>query len=238
MKRPPADLDQLMWTVAESGDVQAADDFERRFPEWKSELESRIAMVRGLRQAKPAAASVTPDIPKFVPKPQQAPAPPRFGWVIALSATAVVAFATFLVVSLSPPPAPPTDPAPAVVRPTQNEPPPEQAPPDDPILSNPSTSPEAQVPSNDRPAMPWEMRHDLSVNDARLTDVLSLIGDVTKLTLEVAPGMAEDPTISVDFAQKTGMEMLVELGRQHGFTPLDQGRGNVLIVPVTASPQP
>lgn len=86
--------------------------------------------------------------------------------------------------------------------------------------------------------MPWEMRHDLSVNDARLTDVLSLIGDVTKLTLEVAPGMAEDPTISVDFAQKTGMEMLLELGRQHGFTPLDQGRGNVLIVPVTASPQP
>jgi hypothetical protein len=222
-----------MWTVAETGDVLAADDFERRFPEWKTELESRIAMVRGLRDAKPVATVAAPEIPKFVPRQKPAAPPQRFGWVIALSATAVVAFGTFLVVSLTPP-EPVAKPPAAVVNPTRTNPDPAFSVPEDPQISNPSISPEAQTPPPLQPIMPWEMRHDLSVNDAHLTDVLSLIGDVTKVTIEVAPGMP-DPVISVDFEQKTGLEMLTELGRQHGFTPLDQGRGSFLIVPAVES---
>lgn len=218
-----------MWTVAESGDVLAADDFERRFPEWKMELESRIAMVRNLRHAKPVATPATPEIPKFIPRQQPTSTPQRFGWVIALSATAVVAFGTFLVVSLTPP-EPAAKPPAAIVNPNRTTPEPDFEIPADPQISNPSISPEAQKPPPEQPIMPWELRHDLSVNDAHLTDVLSLIGDVTKVTIEVAPGMP-DPVITVDFSQKTGLEMLTELGRQHGFTPLDQGRGSFLIVP-------
>lgn len=226
-----------MWTVAESGDVLAADDFERRFPEWKTELESRIAMVRNLRHAKPVATPAAPEIPKFIPRQQPTSTPQRFGWVIALSATAVVAFGTFLVVSLTPPDPPAANPPATVVNPTRPNPEQDVELPEDPVMSNPSISPGAQTPPPDRPLMPWELRHDLSVSDAHLSDVLSLIGDVTKVTIEIAPGMP-DQVISVDFSQKTGMEMLIELGRQHGFTPLDQGRGSVLIVPAVESPQP
>lgn len=232
MKGMPADLDQLMWNIAESGDVAAADDFERRFPEWKAELESRISMVRGLRHAKPPTRTVTPEIPKFVPKPKPASTPQRTGWVVALSATAVLAFASFLYVSLKPP-AEPAAVIPAVTTPIQtpgqtNSP--TQESPTEPQAANPSGNSSNPAPVPDRVTMPWEHRHDLSIEGAPLVDVLMLIGDVTKLKVEIAPEMP-NPTVTVSYTQRTGMEMLAELGRQYGFTPLDQGKGSVLIVP-------
>lgn len=233
MKRIPADLDQLMWTIAESADVVAADDFERRFPEWKSELESRMAMVRGLRHARPPVVDKSPVIPKFVPRSPAAPAPRRVGWVVALSATAVVAFGSFLWVSLNPPP---VAPAPQGNPPIHSGAPmsvsPDVAVPDDPQAAQ-STAPSGQQtppPPTERVVMPWEHRHDLSIVDANLVDVLNLIGDITKLKIEIAPGMP-NPVVSVSYTQRTGMEMLVELGREYGFTPLEQSKGSVLIVP-------
>ncbi|MCC7435467.1 MAG: hypothetical protein IT363_12340 [Methanoregulaceae archaeon] len=235
MKRVPADIDQLMWTIAESADVAAADDFERRFPEWKPELESRMAMVRGLRHARPPVVAPTPVIPKFVPRATPSPAPRRLGWVTALSATAVIAFGSFLWVSLNPPP-PPADPSSQGEQLNPPGPPaagmPEQVNPDDPQAAQ-STSPSGQPtvpPPTERVIMPWEHRHDLSIADASLVDVLNLIGDITKLKIEIAPGMP-NPMINVSYTQRTGMEMLVDLGREYGFTPLEQARGSVLIVP-------
>ncbi len=236
MKRVPADIDQLMWTIAESADVAAADDFERRFPEWKSELESRMAMVRGLRHARPPVVAPTPVIPKFVPRANPAPAPRRLGWVAALSATAVIAFGSFLWVALNPPP-PPTVPTPQGGQLSPSGPPAsegsDQVLPDDPTAAQ-STPPGGQQtvpPPTERVVMPWEHRHDLSVADASLIDVLNLISDTTKLKIEIAPGMP-NPMINVSYTQRTGMEMLVDLGREYGFTPLEQARGSVLIVPV------
>ena len=158
MKRVPADIDQLMWTIAESADVAAADDFERRFPEWKPELESRMAMVRGLRHARPPVVAPTPVIPKFVPRANPAPAPRRVGWVAALSATAVIAFGSFLWVALNPPPPPAVPTQDAVLNPSG---PPAsgdsgQALPDDPTAAQ-STPPGGQQtvpPPTERVVMP------------------------------------------------------------------------------------
>lgn len=237
MKGVPNDLDQLMWSIAESGDVAAADDFERRFPEWKVELESRIAMVRGLKHAKPASRPVTPEIPRFVPKPKPAQAPQRMGWVVALSATAVLAFSTFIYVYLKPPepvPIQTTEPT-AKTQSTTDDWTTDELP-SEPQAANPSASGAGSQPQPQTPppvTMPWEHRHDLAIEGAPLVDVLSLIGDVTKLKVEIAPNMP-NPTVTVTYTQRTGMEMLNELGRQYGFTALDQGKGSVLIVPATA----
>jgi len=235
MKGVPSDLDQLMWSIAESGDVAAADDFERRFPEWRAELESRISMVRGLKHAKPTARPATPEIPKFVPKPKPAQAPQKVGWVVALSATAVLAFSTFMYVYLKPPePVPIQQPEPAPkTQPTTDDWTTDELP-SEPQAANPSANsnaPQSQVPPP--VTMPWEHRHDLAIEGAPLVDVLNLIGDVTKLKVEIAPNMP-NPTVTVTYTQRTGMEMLNELGRQYGFTALDQGKGTVLIVPATA----
>ena len=239
MKRIPTDIDTLMWTVAESGDTAAIEDFERRFPEFRGELGCRLAMVRGLKKSKPAAEELPHQVPRFVLR-EQTQVPRRPVWSVALlGGLAVVAFCSYLVVVNLPrnEPIRPSgqtqqgsnlDPRQGQGNPTgvapgeQTEPetmnPTEQGNPGNPIVVNPPVE------------MPWDKRQSVSIQEAPLNDVLKLIAETCKLQLELGPGL-ENPTVSAHFSNKTGMEMLKELGREHGFTPLSQGKGNVLIIP-------
>lgn len=236
MSKIPADLDALMWTLVESGDLPALDDFEKRFPQFKGELASRIAMVRGLRQSKPAEARPRP-IPKFVPKAAPEPAPNRRGvfTVAALGGLAVVALGAYAVIANLPAPQPqPT--------PELHQPAPVQQPDvvrEDPAKGNVDRTPTnpSALPNPPAVRQPWEIAQDFKVEDAPLLDVIQLIATACSLKLEVAPNMP-NPNVSVDFRQKTGLDMLKELGREYGFTPLPQEPGEILVIPATRFTDP
>lgn len=241
MRRIPADIDALMWSVAESGDHVAIDDFEKRFPEFRGELGGRLAMVRGLRKSKPTHAEPAYQVPRFVLRN-----PPvvdrRPIWTAAmLGGLAVVAFGSYLVVLNLPktPAAAPTVPQQgqgSILDPRQ------------PAGNNPEVGEPGQVePETMNPTqqgqsgggatttappaeMPWDKPQSIEIQEAPLDDVLKMIAGTCALELEIGPGMP-NPTVSVKFTNKTGLEMLRELGRLHGFTPLSQGRGRVLVIP-------
>lgn len=233
MKRIPADIDQLMWTIAESGDLTAADDFEKRFPQFRGELASRLVMVRGLRRSKPAEA-VERTVPRFVPRSVEDVPSRRPVWTVALlGGLATVAFASYLVVINLPKPTAKPNPAPSsqqrgpVVRPN-----------DDPQGANDEPGEMAPIENGGKPEvsakpaveMPWDKPQSLAIEAAPLLDVLKLIATTCHLQVELAPGMP-NPTVDVAYQGRTGMEMLKDLGRQYKFTALYQGNGQVLIVP-------
>lgn len=233
MKRIPADIDQLMWTIAEGGDLTAADDFEKRFPEFRGELASRLVMVRGLRQSKPPEA-IERQIPRFVPRTPEVVTSRRPVWTVALlGGLATVAFASYLVVINLPKPTAkqnPTSSGPLrgpVVAPNDDQQgagdePGEMAPVEN--GGTPDTPPKPTV------EMPWDKPQSLAIEGAPLQDVLKLIATTCHLQIELAPGMP-NPTVDVAYQGRTGMEMLEDLGRLYKFTALYQGNGQVLIVP-------
>jgi hypothetical protein len=239
MKHVPTDLDKLMWTIAESGDMAAADDFERRFPQFRRELAIRLGMVRSLKRSKPTGMDSDRSLPKFVPNETPVNLPRRPMWPVAvLGSLAFVAFASYLVVANLPKAAPvaPGN-APPVTVPMAGPPQDRENPKDLPSVSegrvrptqdgsgatntpNPSSSVE----------MPWDKPQSVAIETAPLVDVLKLIADTCHLTIELAPEMP-NPDVSIAYQNRTGMQMLRDLGRQYKFTPLDQGEGRVLIVP-------
>lgn len=241
MRHIPSDIDSLMWTVAESGDEAAIEDFERRFPEFRGELGGRLAMVRVLKKSKPVTDEPAYQVPRFVLR-EPVVLPRRPVWTVALlGGLAVVAFCSYLVVVSMPKGEPAKTPQTSQQGSNldpRNDPSgtfnngavPDQR---EPETMNPSDAGAAGKPPITSPPvveMPWDKRQSISIHDAPLQDVLRLIAETCKLELELAPGL-DNPVVSADFANKTGMEMLRELGREQGFTPLSQGKGRVLIVP-------
>ena len=91
----PADIDALMWSVAESGDAQAIEEFGVRHSQHRLELLKRMDMVRQLKGAKPEQIFAgTP--PKFSPKENLAPIGLRkWAWVVAPVLLAGVAFGSY-----------------------------------------------------------------------------------------------------------------------------------------------
>ncbi len=240
MKKIPADLDALMWTITEGEDMAAIDDFERRFPQFKGELATRMAMVRGLKQSRPAVREARP-IPRFVPREVSTRRENSRGVfvVTALGGLAVVALGAYAIVANLPKPVPAPRTKPSVV---QKDP---QNQPDDEVPSgNMDREPGTMFPTNPgsngtnpHVLMPWETPKSISIADAALIDVLKLIGETCNLKIELAPNMP-NPVVTAHYQNKTGMDMLKDLGRQYKFTALEQGQGEVLIVPAVEFTDP
>jgi len=238
MKKIPADLDALMWTITEDNDMAAIDDFERRFPQFKGELATRIAMVRGLKQSRPAVRTVAP-IPRFVPRDSGPPAANRRSVfaVAMLGGLAVVALGAYAVVANLPKPTPVLVPKNEVIHTQPEQDPNENA------VGNMDREPGALNPTNPGTstnpsvAMPWDKPQSVSITDAALIDVLKLIAETCGLRIELAPNMP-NPVVSVRYTNRAGMDMLKDLGRQYKFTPLEQGQGEVLIVPAVEFTSP
>ncbi len=234
------DLDALMWKIAEDFDLPAAEDFQSRFPELKGELATRMSMVRGLRQSRPEAKATEVVVPRFVPREPTVVNRRAQFVVVGMATLAVLAFGSYVVVANLPKNAP----KPAMI----------SVAPDHPTVGSPnSTQPETMnetpvkgtepEPETSKPrpvdpvVMPWDKPQSVAIADAPLIDVLNMIGMTCKLQLEIAPKMP-NPTISVQYSNKTGMDMLKDLGNQYGFTPLAQGDGRVLIVPAVPFTNP
>lgn len=234
----PADIDQLMWLLAESEDEAAAQEFIKRFKEFEIEFLRRRATVRGLKMAKPGASDSTKKVPVFTPRPvtdtPRLARPLAFG--LASLGLAAFAFGSYAVVSrmLS---RPGPEPKPAV---SQNNPPlaPQNSPSvnDDPnsVPKGNSTTAESELPKGmERPIREEnEDRSDYSVvlEEAPLDAALQAIAGQVGITVELAPGLP-NPNVSVQFEGMTPRQMLEKLGRENGFTALYQGKGHWLIVP-------
>ncbi|HZH97794.1 MAG TPA: hypothetical protein VEX38_02380, partial [Fimbriimonadaceae bacterium] len=226
-------LDRLMWTIAEESQVKAADEFGQRFPELRTELYKRMDAVKSLKEAKGMGAA-HPGIPQFHPRLAEPPA--RFAKplvALLLGATLfALAIGSYLLTS--------------VVLPKPQEP---KANPDTVIRTDAGGNPGipefhkdgvTPVPFTGKRANnsgsgastgePTVRRYSLRLQDAPLSTALEAIATVAGLKLEIAPN-TPDPEISIEYNHMTGMEMLKDLGRKHGFTPLDQGESKVLIVP-------
>lgn len=237
MRRLPPEVDQLLWTLAETGSAQAVEEFEARYPQYRYELGRRMTMVRGLKGEK-VRAEKAQAIPTFRPRPLPSRANPRaLAWTGALVLAALAAASYTLTTTLSAPPEPRPDPRPAPVAQTEVKPapaPPEPAPHRSSVVENaPKPPPETdETPDDVKPdATPAYLRpQTVKMKRAPLVDALKVIAMQGGLKIVMGPGMP-NPDIAVDYEGKNTIEILQDLGRQYAFTPFDQGDGSVLIIP-------
>jgi len=227
MKRVAPELDGLMWTLAEEGNDRAIDEFGARHPELRSELLRRIAMVKGLRGEKKRTIEAPKAIPRFVPKETKTTGP---NYVVGgLVLAALCAFAFAVTIFLTPSPRVHSGDVPNRVAPVaENQPPPRQDPapqtPNEPVVNvNPPTPAQKEADEKLKPGT-------LKVEHAPLLTVLQMMADVCGVEIIPAPGMP-NPDVVVDYRDLNAMQMLQDLGKQYGFTPMDQHDGSIIVIP-------
>jgi hypothetical protein len=229
MKRIDPPVDELMWLIAEQSESAAVDAFAQRYPEHRTELLKRLALVRELKGSRP-----DPRPARFQPRAVRPLGTPR--WAIAAaasSALALVAFgsyaATRAVLAGREPAA-----APAAHAGLQNE-----APPPPPVQAARELQPQApagQLVQDDVPPVREEIPpaylRPVTVRLERigLHAALRLVGEASGVEILIAPG-TPDPEIACDYRDTPALALLQDMGRTVGFTPFAQGDGTVLIIP-------
>jgi hypothetical protein len=248
------DLDRLLWQIAESKDPHAVSRFEAANPHLQGELASRMALVDGLRSMKPLAGAGS--IPVFKPTTLAPLIPASWiaGGVIGAAMLGTVSYfgTKALTAPVTPPPTmasrveAPRDTQPATpLRSTQ--PPPVVVQDLPPILHDqnveepvePEGGPTVDL---DRDARfdgkaQSEARYTFHLASAPLKSVLNAVAMQSGLKLEIAPGMP-NPTVTVNVEGQSGMDVLRRLGDEFGFTPFEQGRRTVLIIPAEDGGRP
>lgn len=243
MSKIPPELENLMWTLAESDNPQAVSEFEARFPQLKIELAKRTAMVRGLRSNRPDNLT-QPAIPRFVPGPPAAQEPTRGMYLISFvfAAVALSVFAYTAVLAHHPKPAEiPVQQE--TVAPQQAG---SQATPFYPAQqqdyaqqwSSPPPSPPRSLrdepPILDAPAEhAWQRPQSIAMRNVPLQTVLQAVAQEGRLSLDVAPGMP-NPTITVDYRDMSAEDILKDLGKIYAFTPILSDDGSAIMVPAVA----
>lgn len=233
MKRSiPKDIDALMWSVAESNDSSAIEEFGNRYPDYRTDLVSRLQLVRGLKGAKPAVGQIaTP--PRFVPAQARGSfAIPRIAWVLAPAVLAGVAFASYTIAIQSMGPSAHSvrsepNRQPIVERGLPEPLPDDQAPPDG--LVDPRVERIAENNESTKP-LPFEQPIGLRFEKISLHAAIDAIGKTSGLSIELAPGL-EDMDITLKYSNMAPVEILRDMGANFGFTVFEQSRGSVLIVP-------
>ena len=237
MRRPPPEIDRLMWALSENPNPQAMDEFGVRYPEWRSELLHRVGMVRGLRQSGTAKSAPKGAIPKFQLRepPRAIPARPlTFFGAVALCALAAASYVAVSNGSAQPPKQP-------LVPPVDLEPLKQQTV----VKSNGSPTPPPQ--QNDQQAAPprstaeqppmYLKPRDLEVKGATIRDALHLITNGTGIHLVIGPGFA-DQVVTLDYRNKNTLEMLMDMADRYAFTVSDEGDGTYLVIPVADTGSP
>jgi hypothetical protein len=226
MKRVPPDLDRLMWTLVEDGDPRAVEEFGQRFPELRPELGKRLAVMRDLRGARSSLGRRgTP--PHFEPPLPGEGSRLKPAWAgAALFVLAVAAFAsyaltrTMIATPRANPQAPPTQPADSG---SQND-----------FVHQPLPKPNSTEPpqpdETTRVPGPYQQKFSLKIDRAPLLDAIQTVAQRSGMQVQIAPGM-DNPDVAVEYTEMTGMEILVDMGKQMGFTSFYEGDGNVLILP-------
>lgn len=226
MSKVPQDIDRLLWSVAEDGSPRAIADFENRFPQFKIELGQRIRALHALKGAKPRSG--VDSIPRFA-MTSSSNAPKRWVYALGMGALAALGFGSYLWTAKMVRPVEPATPA------TVSSVLPSTMPPGAGNDMSPKVVPHSVQPSGTQPNPPLVAKQgpklfSLRMKEAPLEAVLAAIGIESGLKVHIAPGLVSSD-IEIDFPEMSGMQMLAQLGQEHGFTAFDEGGGSVLIIP-------
>ncbi|MBX3110852.1 MAG: hypothetical protein KF857_02490 [Fimbriimonadaceae bacterium] len=233
MKLPPA-IDAAMWELAESNDQAALDAFVARYPEYMQELTQRVRMVRGLKGLKPANKAKE----RFVPVSDPLPMPTTNRWAVPVAATLVLGSLVFATVSVTRwmdaqnrakevvthqnPPLqvmPPKDKAPVVGQAEV-------------VPKNGGTGPvqDPVPPQPERPKTPWDVPVTISSDRTTLMAALQAVAAQAGISLEFGPGMP-DIDIQADYRQQPAKLVMQDMGKNFGFTVLQQTQNTGLVIP-------
>ena len=231
--RIPPEIEEALWTVAESNDPRAVEEFGARYPAFRQELVQRIQMVRRLRASRPS--SEAPAM-RFRPAPMRAsrrwPAFALGGLLFASLAWGAVSITSGGRATTH---RPQTEEAVTALQDTAPErgrtsglslapgDKTQQAVPDAP-QTKVQEVPEAPA------ADPFERPVSVDFERTRLTAVLREIGRQAKLRLEIAPGL-EDIEVQARYAHMSAKEALRDLGDNFGFTVVVQEGEHALVIP-------
>jgi hypothetical protein len=230
----PEHLEELVWQVADANDPVLDADFETRYPDFAAEMRARRALSARLKAMRPAEEP----IPDFQPR-EKSDAPEwreRAIWAAAAGLVAISVVAAsfgaaayiFRPTNVEPQK---SDPPVVVVNPPAAEPNQETPAPQ---VQEPAPQPSAQEPPP-APETPFDRLITFRMEQASLSQVLAEVARQAGLSLESAPGMP-DPIIEASYTDSTAREVLRDLGRNFGFTALEQGRSSVLVIPATGRP--
>lgn len=230
MSQIPADLDQTMWDIAERNDQKAAGDFSEKFPNLAASMTARMGMVAGMKEMRNSLApSFVPAFkPKFMYKPK--PMWVRYG-PMALGLAALASASLYITWNLATP-----LPTPDMVGPNTslNAKPVQQAP-------EVSLPPTPAAPNTESP-QPFgkDVTDDVAdqhvtMANVKLQDAILAVAKQGHLSVEGLPPNFPNPKIKVDLTGKPGLDLLQQLGEQEGFKVIDDGAGQVIIIPGTDS---
>ncbi len=251
------EVDEMMWSIANSGDFQAVENFKKQFPDFHDELSRRVLLVKDLKKARTLQVATVPR-PAFVAKTRIRP---YISWPVVAGAIFSVAAVSAAVVYKVNQAGPVADSCRAIAaaphaavfsvpRPvetpytvfTKKLPAPNPMPaPKDRQESPPSEEQgSALIPEKgpDRPT-PANTRGDetaethIVFKQTPLDTVIRAIASSYKTEIKSAPGMP-NADIDVDDHAKTPREILERLGHKYGFGVVDDG-DYLLLVP-TSSP--
>lgn len=225
----PQELDQWMWTVAESGDADAIEQFGERYPQYRLELANRIQLVAKMKGNRPR--SIAAPTMQFAPRAKARPAFSRWAMVGAVCAAISVALAGYTAVQRFSATQPePLKPNPISTSSFESQP-------EVPVVKRdtgyhvlPENSPEP-IPAPEIPQLPAERLITVKFEQVRLLAALEAIAAEGNVQLEIAPNMP-DIEIGLEYRNQPVDVILNHLGDAHGFRLLVQGKGKYLIVPV------
>ena len=240
MSQIPLDMDHMMWDIADRRDTEAAAEFCQRFPALAQDMESRMAMVAGMKGMRQAIA------PAFVPRFTARQAAPQTNrkWLRyspAALALAALAGASYYVTQniLTPLPDPSVFKPPVV---EQHEAKIEQ------VRPKPKPTPAPADFESDAPT-PFHDHNrdasDTSGNDGSdisdnaqtlkfsytpLKTAVHSVADTFGKKLEM-PKTFPNPVINETISGSSAMVCFSELGQEFGFTAYDEGDNTILLVP-------
>jgi hypothetical protein len=235
--RVPREIDELMWAVAEQRNPETNEQFLERYPEFADELDQRVQMVHSLRGSRPS-----PSVERFVPREHVRNfGPSRLAVagvaMLVLGSVTFAAYATMQYVNSK-------RSTPSVVEHTPE------------IIFNPPTiqtpgstttgggalTTETEQTAQQGSVPPIREQETFNAFMGKVTidsenismeEAIQQIADSAGLRVVIAPGF-EDKRIRIRFVNQPAIEILKRMGTAFGFTPLEQGKVEVLIIPTAA----
>lgn len=248
MTQPPSAIDQMIWQLAESGDMVGYAEFVSQYPEFKDELEHRAALVQRLRTLKPSR----PTLPQFVPSTDLSAVSGQPKWVVPVAAAIVlagVAYASFAgwrflqqgnPAPIVEPARPPVQGAAVPRSATATERPAPTPNPREGENIQPGIRPRLQAKMvEDPPAAPpsrWDTRVTVVGKRSTLATVVLSVASGAHVVVELAPGML-DPVIDVEYHDQPAGEVLQDLGRVFGFSVAFETDRKAILIPAVDKSQ-
>lgn len=239
-----------MWLVAEKSDAKAIEDFGVRFPQYRSELGKRLALVRNLRGAK--AQHLPPAVkPAFHVPIRITPSPAKFfGMGIAVGVAAISVASYYVFASRGHAAAPIAGPVVETTsRPQMSKPGP-ATPKQNLFLPKEYRYKEIpQVDTRHDPALDHmpieygpaaaqahpEKGKDVDIRKAPLMTVLLMIAESNKIKLTLAPNLP-NPDVTVSYKSMGAKAMIRDLTSKYGIVAMDEGENSMILMPKSSAP--